>query len=286
MKLAAGQTVLLTGATGGLGPHMAAALASRGMNLVLVAYPGGELEEVRLATLARGVKAISLVLDLAKDQDRRQAIEATKTEFGGVDLLVNNAGVEYSSYYHELSETRIKEVLSVNLEAPMMMSWLALPGMLNQGHGHIVNISSLAAKSGPAFQECYAATKAALFGFTMSLRATYRRLGVSASVICPGFVEAGIYSRLKTRAGRSAPALLGAVSPERVARALLRAVESDRLEIIVNRYPVRPLLALSAVSPSLGCWLAAQFGVNDFFQRVVDAEKRASAPRDGTPPTG
>jgi short-subunit dehydrogenase len=285
MRLRAGQTVLLTGATGGLGPYMAAAFAARGLNLVLVAYPGGELEEVRLACLAKGVKAISLVLDLARDRDRQEVIQATQAEFGGLDVLVNNAGVEYSSYYHELSAAKIKEVLSVNLEAPMMLSWLALPGLLKQGHGHIVNISSLAGKSGPAFQECYAATKAALQGFTMSLRATYRGAGVSASVICPGFVEAGIYTRLKTKAGRAAPALLGAVRPERVARALLRAIESDVPEIIVNRFPVRPLLALSALSPSLGHWLSAKFGVNDFFQKVVDAEKGAPAsPRGAAPP--
>jgi short-subunit dehydrogenase len=199
---------------------------------------------------------------------------------------VNNAGVEYSSYYHELSEAKIKEVLSVNLEAPMMLSWLALPALLKQGSGHIVNISSLAGKSGPAFQECYSATKAALQGFTMSLRASYRGEGVSASVICPGFVEAGIYSRLKERAGRPAPAVLGAVRPERVARALLRAIDRDLPEVLVNRYPMRPLLALSALSPALGEWLSAKFGVNDFFRRVVDAEKGAAGVAGRANPRG
>jgi short-subunit dehydrogenase len=145
--------------------------------------------------------------------------------------------------------------------------------MLNRGRGHIVNMSSLA-RSGPAFQESYAATKAGLRAFTMSLRATYAGTGVSASVICPGFVEAGIYARLKERAGCDAPFLLGSVPPERVARAVIRAIEADRAEIIVSRYPVRPLLALMELSPAFGAWLADKLGSNDFFRQAVEEKGR------------
>jgi short-subunit dehydrogenase len=278
MKIRPGQTVLLTGATGGLGPHMAATLAERGVNLCLVAYPGAELDTVRADVIKQtGIKAISLALDLSRPDHCRETYETAKAKFGKVDVLVNNAGVEYCAHYHELSEAKIKEVLAVNLEAPMMLARMALPDMLADGGGHIVSISSLAGKSVPAFQECYAATKAALVGFTMSLRATYRRHGVSASVITPGFVEAGIYARLKSKAGRSAPFLLGAVSPERVARALIRAVEADVAEIIINRFPVRPLLALTALSPAAGAWVAARIGVNDFFGRAAQAQRKAEA---------
>ena len=108
----------------------------------------------------------------------------------------------------------------------------------------------------------------------MSLRATYRESGVRASVIVPGFVEAGIYARLKTAAGRPAPLFLGACPPERVAAAVLRAIQRDAAEIIVNRYPVWPLLMLTAVSPALGAWVSAKFGTNDFFHAVVERQKR------------
>jgi short-subunit dehydrogenase len=169
-------------------------------------------------------------------------------------------------------------MLGVNLEAPMILSRLVLPEMLSRGQGHIVNMSSLAGKSGPAFQEPYAATKAALVGFTTSFRATYRGTGVSASVIVPSFVEAtGIYARLKAKSGCSAPALLTGCSAEQVARAVLRAIRDDVPEIIVNRYPIRPVLALAALSPAIGDWIVARLGVHDFFRRVIEAEKRNRA---------
>jgi short-subunit dehydrogenase len=204
-------------------------------------------------------------------------VSTTLKEFGGVDVLVNNAGVETSTVYHELTEGQIKDILTVNLEAPLMLTRAVLPEMLRQGRGHIVNMSSLASKFGPGFQEVYAATKAALTAFTFSLRGTYGGTGVSASVVCPGFVEAGIYARMKKQIGRSAPGLLGAAacSPERVAQAVMRAIERDLPEIIVSRLPVRPLLAFYPWSPSLGAWITDKvLGANDFFRSVTEAHKK------------
>jgi short-subunit dehydrogenase len=191
-----------------------------------------------------------------------------------IDILINNAGVEFTSVYHELSEDNIYETLRVNLEAPMILSRLVLPEMLERKRGFIVNISSLAGKSGPAFQEPYAATKAGLINFTASLRATYRGSGVSAAVIVPGFVEAGIYAKLKAKSGCSAPALIGTSPPEAIPRAVIRAIENDLPEIIVNPLPVRPLLALIALFPSWGEWIAEKMGTNNFFREVAEAQKR------------
>lgn len=274
MKDLAGRSAILTGANGGLGTYLASALADAGMNLVLVAYPGSGLEEIARDAEKRGVKAVSLVADLRVGAQREQVVELARTAFGGVDLLVNNAGVEYSAVFHELPEVNVREVLNVNLEAPVMLTHLVLPGMLERRRGHVVNISSLAGKSGPGYQEPYAATKAGLVAFTSSLRATYRGTGVSASVVCPGFVETGIYARIKARTGRNAPTLLAPCAPERVTRAVLRAVRRDQPEVIVSRYPVLPLLVLTTLSPRLGAWVTARIGTHDFFRAVVEAEKR------------
>lgn len=274
MKVQAGQTVLLTGASGGLGVYMARAFADRGARLVLLAYAGAGLEDLRKEVEQRGGSAITLALDLRDPAQRAQLLSEVARQFDTVDILINNAGIEFTCAYHDLSEGQIREVLAVNLEAPMLLARQLLPGMLKRQRGHIVNISSLAGKSGPAFQEPYAASKAGLIAFTASLRATYRGTGVSASVIIPGFVEAGIYANLKKRTGCSAPVLLGASPPEKVARAVIRAIERDLPEIIVNPLPVRPLLALSALLPSVGEWAINQTGTNDFFRRVVEAGKR------------
>jgi len=271
MKLLPGQTVLLTGASGGLGTHITHALAERGLNLALVAHPGVDLEKLRQTVAAPGIRVLTWHTDLRDAAQRRRLVEQVEAELGPVDVLINNAGVEHTAAYHELSETDIEDVLKVNLEAPMMLARLLLPGMLARGRGHIVNMSSLAGKSGPAFQEPYAASKAGLIAFTTSLRATYRGSGVSASVIVPGFVEAGIYASLKEQSGCSAPALLGTSRPETVARAVIRAIERDTPEVIINPMPVRPLLAFTVFFPKAGAWLADQLGANDFFRNVVEA---------------
>jgi len=180
---------------------------------------------------------------------------------------------EFRRLTRELSEDDINSVIEVNLEAPMQLTRMVIPKMLERGAGHIVNMSSLAGKAGPAYQEPYAATKAGLIEFTMSLRETYFRSGVSASVICPGFVEAGIYARLKEKSGCSAPVLLGTSRPETVGKAIVRAIQKDIPQIIINPYPVRPIFALTQISPRLGSWLARSLGANEFFKRVYETQK-------------
>ena len=264
----------MTGASGGLGVYITHALAEAGCNLVLNAYPGVELEPLKQAVAKNGRKAVALALDLREQAQRVQLLERARQEFGGIDILVNNAGVELSSQYHELPEQWLNDILAVNLEAPMHLSWLVLPEMVKRGSGHIANVSSLAGKAGPGYQEPYAATKAGLVAFTQSLRATYHGTGVSASVICPGFIEAGIYARLKQETGCSAPWTLGTSAPEPVARAVVRAIRKDLPEVIINALPVRPLFAFIALFPRGGEWLVRQLGVHKFFKRSVEAQKQ------------
>jgi short-subunit dehydrogenase len=273
MRIVAGLTVLITGASGGLGTHITEAFARRGVKLGLVAYPGTGLEELRQSVERGGTKAISLAADLRDPTQRRAVVEKVSKDLGPIDILINNAGVEITSPYHELSEKNICDVLNVNLESAMILARLVLPGMLQRGRGHIVSISSLAGKSGPALQEPYAASKAGLIAFTSSFRATYHRSGNSASVIVPAFVEAGIYSTLKAQSGCSAPWLLTGCSAEHVAQAVVRATERDIAELIVNRYPIRPVLMISALSPALGDWIVRRLGVHNFFRRAFEAAK-------------
>ena len=92
-------------------------------------------------------------------------------------------------------------------------------------------------------------------------------------MITPGFVEAGIYSKLKTTSGYSAPASFGVSKPETVSRAVLRAVERNIPEIIINPIPIRPLLLLSLFLPSAGEWVTDKLGANRFFHNVAQAQK-------------
>ena len=274
MKITTGQVVLLTGASGGLGNYLSKAFAERGAQLMLVAYPGAGLEELRETVQKMGVKAVALQADVRDAAQRRLIVEQTMKEFGKIDILVNNAGIEFTCPYHELPEQSVMDVLAVNLEAPMILTHMVLPGMLKQKSGFIVNISSLAGKCGPADQEPYAASKAGLINFTTSFRATYKGSGVSATVICPGFVETGIYSRLKANTGISAPFLLGTIMPERVVRVTMKAIEKDLPEIVISKWPFRPTLSFIALFPRGGEWLIRATGAHDFFGRIVAAQSK------------
>jgi short-subunit dehydrogenase len=276
MTISAGQTVLLTGASGGLGTYFTHALAEYKVKLALVAYPGAELETLAQRVKERGGQAVFLAADLRDPAQRRLAVDFVHKELGEIDILVNNAGVEFTSAYDDLTEQNIEDILRVNLEAPMVLTRLVLPEMLRRKRGHVVNVSSLAGKAGPAYQEPYAASKAGLVAFTSSLRATYRGSGVSASVLCPGFVEAGIYENLKNQTGFTAPTLLGTSKPEAVVRALIHAINSDLPEVIINPLPVRPLFAVTALFPRLGEFLTRQTGAHEFFKKVAAGLKAAS----------
>ena len=275
MTILRGRNAILTGANGGLGSHIAEALIAEGVNLFLVGFLHPGLETLASRAREGGCKAGVIAADLRDAKQRERIVVEAEQALGPIDLLINNAGVEYTCLYHELSVARIDEVLGVNLYASMMLAHRLLPGMLERGVGHIVSMSSLAGKSGPAFQEPYAASKAGLTAFTYSLRATYRKQGVSASVIAPGFVEAGIYSRLKARLGKSAPFALGAVGPHRVAHAVVRAIRKDLPEVVISRFPIWPVLAMLAVAPRLGLWVVARLGTHEFFRQAAASESPA-----------
>ena len=241
---------------------------------MLVAYPGVPMEDLKKTLQSMGARAIALVADLRDHAQRQLVVAEAIKEFGRIDILVNNAGVEFTSPYHQLPEQTVRDILNVNLEAPMILTHMVLPEMLKRKSGFIVNMSSLAGKSSPAFQEPYAASKAGLIAFTSSLRATYRGSGVSATVICPGFVEAGIYARLKANTGCAAPALLGTSQPETVVRAVMRAVHNDLPEVIISRYPFRPLLAFISLFPRGGEAVIRMTGAHAFFERIVEAQAK------------
>jgi short-subunit dehydrogenase len=274
MKDLAGKTAVVTGASRGIGVDVARALHGQGMNILIAARTAAALDALRAELDGpTGPRVIVVPTDVSKDGDLQRLVETAERECGGVDVLVNNAGIESVYTYHKLGLPEIDEVIAVNLVGPMHLAWMVLPGMLRRGSGHIVNMSSLAGKAGPAYAEPYAATKAGLIGFTQSLRATYRPLGVSASVICPGFVDAGMYARGREEQGGVRPRS-GVASARQVAEAVVRAIRQDLPEVTVNPVPVRPLLAANALAPGLAERLSRLVDANDLFRRQAELRER------------
>lgn len=271
MESLEGRSALVTGASRGLGRVIAGALADEGMALGLAARSADELEETAARVRERGAAAEVLPADLADREETARLAERAAETLGGVDLLVNNAGVTRPYPYHRRPADEVAGAVELNLLAPMLLARSLLPGMLERGRGHVVNMASLAGKAGPPFEAVYGATKAGLIGFTQSLRREYRGRGVSASAVCPGYVTGtGMYAEGLEASGAEAPATAGRATPGEVARAVVEAVRGDRPEVFVNSVPVRPLTVLAEASPRLGEWASRKLGLFRSFERSAE----------------
>ncbi len=239
--------VLLTGATGGLGRAIAERLADRGATMVLSSRKADELTDLAAALPGQGHKVV--VADLALEG----LAERVVSEAGQVDILVANAGLPATGKLDEFSEQEIARAVRVNLEAPMRMARELVPTMLERGEGHLVFISSLAGKAPSPSSAVYNATKFGLRGFAFGLRCDLAGTGVGVSVVSPGFIrEAGMFAD----AGTKAPAGIGTATPEAVAGGVLRAINRDKLEIVVAPRRQRALAHLGLANPSMAIRVA------------------------------
>ena len=240
-----GRTALLTGATGGLGRAIAQALAIRGATLVLSSRKEEELAELAAALPGEGHR--TLVTELGSDGAGEELAE-TASAGGPVDILVANAGLPGTGRLEDLTPEEITRVLHVNLESPIRASRALLPAMLDRGIGHFVYVSSLAGKTPSPRSSMYNASKFGLRGFAHAFRQDLRGTGVSASLVLPGFIrEAGMFAD----AEMSAPAGMGTSSPQEVGDAVVRAIESDKAEIVVAPPQQRAVAALGSTFPAI-----------------------------------
>lgn len=238
----AGHKALLTGATGGLGRAIAAALAARGAKLVLSGRKAEALES--LAGELPGEGHSTAPSDLAEPG----AAEKLAAEVGAVDILVANAGLPATGRLTDFSTEQLTGALRVNLEAPILLARALEPPMLERGSGHMVFISSLSGKSATPLSSIYNATKFGLRGFALALRTDLAPQGVGVSLVSPGFIrEAGMFAE----SGAKSPPGLGTSSPEEVARATVRAIESDKVEITVAPARQRFLAHFGLASPGI-----------------------------------
>jgi uncharacterized protein len=271
-----GARVLLTGGSRGIGPFIARALLARGVRVTLAARSGDDLEAVRHSLGSDRVATIAG--DVTGEEDRVAMVADAEAAFGPTDVLVNNAGIEAILPFSEYTEDDIHAMVATNLDAPIQLCRLVVPGMLARGRGHIVNVASLAGKAPTPYNTVYAATKHGLIGFTYSLRAELHGTGVSASAVCPAFVsEAGFATAYaEPNVGRG----LGTeTNPRRVARAVVRAIERDKPDVVVAGALPQIADVSLAISPRLTTFLARRLGGYDSLRREAQARARR---RDAT----
>jgi short-subunit dehydrogenase len=248
-----GAVALVTGASSGIGEASARALAARGAKVLVAGR-----DEAATNRVAGEVGGYPLVAELADAEGVAGLSREALTVHHRVDLLVASAGIGAAGAFAQIPPEKIQELAQVNLVAPMLLTRALLPGMLERGRGQVVLIGSIAGSTGVADEVAYSATKAGLGIFAESLRLECYGTGVGVSIVVPGVVRTAFFERRGVAYGRRRPRL---VSAERIAAAVVRAIERDRAETIVPRW-----LSLAprarGLSPSGYRFLARRFGNN------------------------
>ena len=248
----AGAHVVLTGATGDIGRHLAERLVDAGAMVTLVAR--GRLG---LESLAADIGGVAVPADLTDRAVLRGLVTRVEAELGPIDVLVNNAGTEAVGHLTDLTSDDLEHLVALNLLAPAELCRQVLPGMTRRGRGHLVNISSLAGVATFPGLATYGATKAGLTHLTSGLRADLRGGPIGTLAVEIGPVSSEMMARIASHPPAAAAfervlrtRALTMLEPDAVARAIVAAVESGRPTLRMPRRAA-PLAALTHAPRSL-----------------------------------
>jgi short-subunit dehydrogenase len=256
-----GSTVLLTGATGGIGQALARALHAAGATLVLTGRRADVLEP-----LAAQLGARALAVDLS---DAAQ-VQRLAGEAGDVDILVANAALPASGLLDSFTVEQIDRSLDVNLRAPIVLAHALAPAMVQRGRGHLLFMGSLQSKAPTPGASLYNAAKYGLRGFAAALRGDLRASGVGVSAVFPGFIRgAGMFADT----GASLPPGVGTRSPEDVAHAVIDAIERNRGEVDVAPLPLRAGTLFAGLAPELGVSVQRLLGSERITREMTAAQR-------------
>jgi NAD(P)-dependent dehydrogenase (short-subunit alcohol dehydrogenase family) len=184
--LLAGRVALITGAASGLGAATARVLAGAGMRVAVADLAHDAARGVSDGIAAEGGSAIPLVLDVRDEGSGAAAVDSTVRAFGGLDVLVNNAGTDVTKPLEEMAPDELERVLRVNLHGPALMTRAALPALRRSDAPHVVNVASTAAKRAWAEASAYHASKWGLLGLSHALHAELRPAGIKVTAIVAG----------------------------------------------------------------------------------------------------
>jgi all-trans-retinol dehydrogenase (NAD+) len=256
-----GKNVLITGSASGIGRLMAHKIAARGGNVILWDIDRPGLEALAEQLERWGYRAAAYhQCDLSDPDDIAASAGRVLADHGGVDVLINNAGIVSGKPLLELTDEAIRRTFDINTLALFRTTRCFLPGMIARGHGHIVTIASAGGLVGVPRMTDYSASKFAAVGFDESLRVELKRMGhrnIHTTVVCPYFISTGMFRGVKTRF----PFLLPIMEPDDVAKQIVDAIEKNKARLIMPPF-VLALYPTRLLPPALFDHVVTFFGIN------------------------
>lgn len=234
-----GKTVLITGASRGIGLEIAKAFASKGAKVLMVARDKERLERESEETNKKGGNSKYIVCDLTKENELKELAKILENE--KIDVLVNNAGIGLFAPIDQLEEEGFDKLMALNVRAPFLLSKLISPKMVKQGNGHIVNICSTSGLKAYPYGTAYCASKFALRGFSEALCEELRGKGVKVTAIFPGSAETDFVGQgPRVKKMRKLLRFSKLLDPKEVAKAVVEVVETDSNTFIKELVVVSP----------------------------------------------
>ncbi|HUG91651.1 MAG TPA: SDR family oxidoreductase [Planctomycetaceae bacterium] len=267
MRVIRGKRALVTGAASGIGRALALALAREGAHVYLLDVDDARLSAVAAEAARQGVDAVAARCDLTRPADITAALQEMLDRWGGVDIVVNNAGVVYYGPTDRMTAAQWDWLLGINLLAPIQIIRELLPVLKERPEAHILNVCSIAGLVAGGRTAAYHVAKFGLVGFSEALRAEYARRGIGVTALCPGPVRTNLYRSGISGKGPAVPLPPRWIcaSEEAVARKAIRAIRRNRRLVLVT--PLAHLL----------------FNVKRFAPWVLDVMNRFSLRRRKRP---
>jgi short-subunit dehydrogenase len=267
--------ILITGASSGIGRALALECAARGARVLLAARTVEALDEAADRIRANGGVAVVRPADVTVPRDREEMFATAIREFGGLDVLVNNAGVAAHGHFVDLPPEILRRTMELNFFALAECCRLAIPILAEGRAPLIVNVSSMAGRRGvPAWTD-YSASKFAVCGFSEALRAELVRFGVDLTLVVPGLTNSNFGRHLMARRGRMPARFDHGLSPEVVARKIADAMQRGKHEVRIER-DARLLLFVNWLAPRFVDWRMARI-VRRLYAREIEQRRRGSA---------
>jgi short-subunit dehydrogenase len=245
---------LITGASSGIGRSLAEQAAQRGGRLIVAARSTAKLEDLAQTLRKGGAEVVPVTADIAIEADRQRLIQTAIDRLGGLDVLVNNAGIASFGHFANSSEAILRQIMEVNFFAPAELMRLAIPILMQGQQPAIVNVASMCGRRGlPAWPE-YSASKFALCGLTEALRAEMARFDIDVLLIVPGLTKSDLSLHFLRHEGRMKIDFDQGMAPAQVAADILNALERNRAETVLGR-EAKTILQLNRFFPSFVDWM-------------------------------